>query len=66
LLRRIDKAHFTLPALNASLETMWVGKEPPVEMLVKLIRAMDGNSLADWTDISFSHFHESHAFILNL
>lgn len=53
LLRKIDALHFAMSALNASLEIIKAGNEPPIEMLAELIRAMDGSSLADWTDFNF-------------
>jgi DNA-binding transcriptional MerR regulator len=53
LLRKIDALHFAMSALNASLDIIKSGKEPPIEMLAELIRAMDGSSLADWVDFKF-------------
>ena len=52
LLRKIDALHFAMSVLNSSLEIIKSGKEPPIEMLSDLIRAVDGSSLADWTDFS--------------
>ncbi|MFP3153516.1 MerR family transcriptional regulator [Lachnospiraceae bacterium ZAX-1] len=53
LLRKIDALHFAMSALNSSLDIIKSGNEPPIEILAELIRAMEGSSLADWTDFKF-------------
>lgn len=55
LLQKIDALNLSMTILDSSIEVIKNGKYPPWEMLICLIRAMDGSSLSNWEDFEFDN-----------
>ena len=55
LLQKIDALNLSMTILDSSIEVIKTGKYPPWEMLICLIRAMDGSGLSYWEDFEFDN-----------